>query len=79
MSLSRLSRPAFAGVGSGRRPYEEPRKPLVDRLPVILRNVEASLADDIMPFWTRNTWDEEGGGFITHLDRTGNRLGPRAS
>ena len=43
---------------------------------MILRNVESSLADNIMPFWTRNTWDEEGGGFITHLDRTGNRLGP---
>lgn len=33
------------------------------------------LRENILPFWTRNTWDEVHGGFITHLDRQGNRSG----
>jgi mannose/cellobiose epimerase-like protein (N-acyl-D-glucosamine 2-epimerase family) len=76
VSLSRLNRTAFAGVWSRGRLSEGSPGLRLDRLPAILRNAEASLADNIMPFWTRNTWDEEGGGFITHLDRTGERLGP---
>ena len=27
-----------------------------------------------MPFWANNTWDEEYGGFLTRLDRRGQRL-----
>ena len=42
----------------------------------IAARVELMLAGDILPFWTRHTWDREHGGFITHLDRTGARLGP---
>jgi mannose/cellobiose epimerase-like protein (N-acyl-D-glucosamine 2-epimerase family) len=76
VSLSRLSRVVFPGVRPERRPYQGAAGPAVDRLPEILRKVESSLADNILPFWTRNTWDEDSGGFITHLDRTGNRLGP---
>ncbi len=28
-----------------------------------------------LAFWTRCTWDADDGGFITHLDRAGNRIG----
>lgn len=40
----------------------------------MLRRAEAALADNLMPFWAKNTWDAEYGGFLTRLDRHGNRL-----
>jgi mannose/cellobiose epimerase-like protein (N-acyl-D-glucosamine 2-epimerase family) len=46
------------------------------QLAAILSRTESALADDVLPFWTRETWDENGGGFITHLDRNGRRSGP---
>src|SRR5258708_4583618 len=48
----------------------------VTRLGGILGRAQTNLADDLLPFWTRHTWDADGGGFITHLDREGRRLGP---
>jgi mannobiose 2-epimerase len=37
-----------------------------------LRNkAKHSLKDKLLPFWTKTTWDEEYGGFLTRLDRTG--------
>jgi mannose/cellobiose epimerase-like protein (N-acyl-D-glucosamine 2-epimerase family) len=42
----------------------------------VLARAESALADDVLPFWTRDTWDDDAGGFITHLDRTGRRAGP---
>ena len=35
---------------------------------------EHDLSDNLMPFWARNAWDTEYGGFLTRLDRRGNRL-----
>jgi len=51
-------------------------RPDVARLAAILARSESALADDVLPFWTRHTWDDDAGGFITHLDRTGRRSGP---
>jgi mannobiose 2-epimerase len=42
-------------------------------LQLVLQQVRADLRQNVLPFWTRNTWDQRFGGFITHLDRTGNR------
>jgi mannose 2-epimerase len=67
---SRLARPAARTVGR-RGPG-----PDAARLGSILTRVESGLADDVLPFWTRETWDEDGGGFVTHLDRAGHRSGP---
>jgi mannose/cellobiose epimerase-like protein (N-acyl-D-glucosamine 2-epimerase family) len=65
--VTRLVRPSAAGIAA---------PPDAARLAAILARSESALADDILPFWTRETWDEEGGGFITHLDRAGHRSGP---
>lgn len=46
------------------------------RLAAILARTESALADDVLRFWTRHTWDDEAGGFITHLDRVGRPSGP---
>jgi mannobiose 2-epimerase len=35
---------------------------------------EHDLRENLMPFWARNAWDVEYGGFLTRLDRRGNRL-----
>ncbi|MCX5770226.1 MAG: AGE family epimerase/isomerase [Candidatus Hydrogenedentes bacterium] len=35
---------------------------------------EHDLSENLMPFWARNSWDNEYGGFLTRLDRRGNRL-----
>lgn len=41
-----------------------------------IRNAVARhLREDILPFWTRNTWDAENGGFTTHLGDHGARTG----
>jgi mannose/cellobiose epimerase-like protein (N-acyl-D-glucosamine 2-epimerase family) len=45
------------------------------RLGEILWKAEADLTNNVLPFWAKNTWDEEYGGFITHLDRTGKLTG----
>ncbi len=46
-----------------------------DDLVLIRDRVASDLRENVLPFWTRNTWDEVHGGFITHLDREGNRSG----
>jgi mannobiose 2-epimerase len=38
----------------------------------IQRKAKANLSDNILPFWTRSTWDTEYGGFLTRVDRSGN-------
>ncbi len=35
---------------------------------------EMALADNLMSFWSNNTWDMIYGGFLTRLDRRGRRL-----
>lgn len=50
--------------------------PDVTRLAGIRRQADAALAENILPFWASHAWDEVEGGFITHLDRIGRRLGP---
>lgn len=45
------------------------------QLGAIRAQVESDLRADVLPFWTNNTWDENGGGFITFLDRSGKRTG----
>lgn len=40
----------------------------------ILQRAEAALSNNLMPFWTDNTWDADYGGFLTRLDRSGRRL-----
>jgi mannobiose 2-epimerase len=35
---------------------------------------EAALAENLMPFWANHAWDAEYGGFLTRLDRQGQRL-----
>ena len=40
----------------------------------IRKRAYLNLKESILPFWTRNTWDEENGGFLTRLDRKGNLL-----
>ncbi|MBA7616840.1 Cellobiose 2-epimerase [subsurface metagenome] len=35
------------------------------------KKAEINLKDNVLPFWTKNTWDNEYGGFLTRLDRTG--------
>ena len=44
------------------------------RVASMLRRAESTLADNLMPFWANNTWDAEYGGFLTRLDRYGNRM-----
>lgn len=45
-----------------------------EQLSRILKLAEADLAGNLMPFWARNAWDAEYGGFLTRLDRRGGRL-----
>ena len=45
------------------------------RLRAIQGQAESDLRENVLPFWTNDTWDTQGGGFITHLDRTGKRTG----
>jgi mannobiose 2-epimerase len=68
---SRLARSPAASTVARRGPG-----PDAARLGSILARIESGLAHDVLPFWTRETWDEDGGGFITHLDRAGHRSGP---
>jgi mannobiose 2-epimerase len=67
-SLSRQGAPGSA--------IADAAPPDASSLDVLRKRVERMLAEDVLPFWTRHTWDEEHGGFITYLDRTGGRLGP---
>jgi len=41
------------------------------KLSEIQKKTEINLKDNVLPFWTKNTWDNEYGGFLTRLDRTG--------
>lgn len=40
----------------------------------ILLQAEAALKENLMPFWAKNSWDAEYGGFLTRLDRCGRRM-----
>ena len=40
----------------------------------MLRQAQAALAENLMPFWANHAWDGEYGGFLTRLDRRGRRL-----
>jgi len=40
----------------------------------VLDLAEQALAENLMPFWAEHAWDHEYGGFLTRLDRRGNRL-----
>jgi len=42
------------------------------RLSTILHQADGDFRNDVMPFWTRATWDEVNGGFTTDVDRKGN-------
>jgi len=41
------------------------------RLTTILHQADSDLRNDVMPFWTRSTWDTKYGGFLTEVDRRG--------
>lgn len=45
------------------------------QLSEIQKKAEINLKDNVLPFWTKNTWDNEYGGFLTRLDRTGKLIG----
>jgi mannobiose 2-epimerase len=49
---------------------EEVRRRLQD----IRDKALANLRNNVLPFWTRATWDSEYGGFLTRFDRRGNPL-----
>ena len=40
----------------------------------MLMQAQVALSNNLMSFWTHNTWDIEYGGFLTRLDRSGQRL-----
>jgi len=42
-----------------------------NELSEIQKKTEINLREDVLPFWTKSTWDDEYGGFLTRLDRTG--------
>jgi mannobiose 2-epimerase len=75
----RIGQELHAGVSRGGVPRSliaSATRPDVRVLGALERRVERMVAEDVLPFWTRDTWDEPEGGFITHLDRGGGRLGP---
>jgi mannobiose 2-epimerase len=43
-----------------------------NRLLDIQKKAKVNLKDSVLPFWTRATWDQKFGGFLTRVDRTGN-------
>ena len=43
-----------------------------NKLLEIQKRAKANLKDNVLPFWTRATWDREYGGFLTRVDRHGN-------
>lgn len=47
---------------------------LREALTDLREKAEAALAENLIPFWADNTWDEIYGGFLTRLDRRGRRL-----
>ena len=61
-------------------PAQPNRHPAIDvsayraTLHRIRAQAEANLRDRVMPFWADRSWDREYGGFLTRLDRRGNRL-----
>ena len=42
-----------------------------NELSELQNKAEHSLKDNLLPFWTKTSWDEEYGGFLTRLNRTG--------
>lgn len=52
-----------------------PIEPMIrNTLSEIRERAVGNLRDSLLPFWTRTTWDHEYGGFLTRLDRTGERI-----
>lgn len=45
-----------------------------ETLQSIAQRAYLNLSESVLPFWTKNTWDTEHGGFLTRLDRKGNLL-----
>lgn len=45
-----------------------------EALSKIRERAEASLRENLLPFWAVHSWDQEHGGFLTRLDRRGRRL-----
>jgi mannobiose 2-epimerase len=43
-----------------------------DRLTTILHQADGNFRESVMPFWTRATWDDKNGGYLTDVDRKGN-------
>jgi mannose/cellobiose epimerase-like protein (N-acyl-D-glucosamine 2-epimerase family) len=62
-------------MGVARRSTRSAAQPDAARLDAIRHQAEAALADNIMPFWASHAVDDRHGGFVTHLDRTGQWLG----
>jgi mannose/cellobiose epimerase-like protein (N-acyl-D-glucosamine 2-epimerase family) len=63
-------------MGGAYRSARSPVTPDAAQLDTIRRQAEAALADNIMPFWASHAVDDRHGGFVTHLDRAGQWLGP---
>ncbi|NUM53665.1 MAG: AGE family epimerase/isomerase [Candidatus Hydrogenedentes bacterium] len=51
-----------------------PRDDIGEELTIIAGKAESTLAGNLMPFWATHAVDKEFGGFLTRLDRYGNRL-----
>ncbi len=52
-----------------------PVEPMIrNELSQLKNKAEHSLKDKLLPFWTKKTWDEEYGGFLARMDRTGECL-----
>ncbi len=41
---------------------------------IIRQRAQTMLSENLMPFWANHSWDPEYGGFLTRLDRRGQRL-----
>ncbi|HYM70037.1 MAG TPA: AGE family epimerase/isomerase [bacterium] len=65
----------LSAARAGRHRSGRGAPPRTAPLTAILCRAERSLAENVLPFWARHAPDEEWGGFITHLGRTGDRLG----
>lgn len=53
---------------------QEMSEQTTEELEAVKRHAAENLSESVMPFWAENAWDEEFGGFLTRLDRSGKRL-----
>lgn len=72
-----LARPAVGHPPEGHSPGDRPSLASLASLGTRLGQIESSLAEGLLPFWTRHTWDESDGGFVTLVDRAGHPTGSR--